>query len=104
MEDRCNSLIPSDIETNRCEEVLRHCRPKECKPVNQYLDDCDVVPTPQDWMKFNSEDEVASEFEETSSFVKNTICDLKEKLELWASRLRNPSDMPVLINCAVEDT
>jgi zinc finger SWIM domain-containing protein 3 len=60
MEDRCNSLIPSDIETNRCEEVLRHCRPKECKPVNQYLDDCDVVPTPQDWMKFNSEDEVRS--------------------------------------------
>ncbi|XP_061348897.1 protein FAR1-RELATED SEQUENCE 6-like [Gastrolobium bilobum] len=52
--------------------------------------------------QFDSVAEVASEFEETSSFVKNCICDLKEKLEAWTTRLRNSSEVAVPISCAIE--
>ncbi|XP_020211611.1 protein FAR1-RELATED SEQUENCE 6-like [Cajanus cajan] len=41
--------------------------------------------------QFNSIAETASEFEDTSSFVKDTLCDLKEKLETWTTLLRNSS-------------
>ncbi|KAK7345047.1 hypothetical protein VNO77_15422 [Canavalia gladiata] len=54
--------------------------------------------------QFDNVAEVASEFEETSSFVKNSICDLKEKLEAWATRLRNTSEVAVPISCAIEGT
>lgn len=54
--------------------------------------------------QFDSVAEVASEFEETSSFVKNTLCDLKEKLEARAAQLRNSSEVIVPISCAIGGT
>ncbi|XP_054802541.1 protein FAR1-RELATED SEQUENCE 6-like isoform X2 [Prosopis cineraria] len=51
--------------------------------------------------QFDSVAEVAAEFEETSAFVSNTLCDLKEKLEAWASHMRNSSEAAAPISCAI---
>ncbi|KAK7378153.1 hypothetical protein VNO80_03590 [Phaseolus coccineus] len=45
--------------------------------------------------QFNSIAAAAAEFEGTSSFVKDTLCNLKEKLEPWTSLLRNSSHVDV---------
>lgn len=49
--------------------------------------------------QFNSVADVATEFEETSSFVKVTLCNLKEKIQAWASHLRNSSQVNVGAQC-----
>lgn len=54
--------------------------------------------------QFETVAEVAAEFEETSDFVYNTLCDMKEKLEAWASHLRNSSEAAVPISCAIKGT
>ncbi|KAI9121668.1 hypothetical protein K1719_008701 [Acacia pycnantha] len=51
--------------------------------------------------QFDSVAEIAAEFEETSAFVSNTLCDLKEKLEAWASHMRNTPEAAAPISCAI---
>ena len=51
--------------------------------------------------QFESVAEVAAEFEETSAFVSNTLCELKAKLEAWASHMRNSSEAAAPISCAI---
>ena len=45
--------------------------------------------------QFNSIAAVAAEFEDTSSFVKDNLCNLKEKLETWTTLLRKSSQVDV---------
>ncbi|RDX66777.1 Protein FAR1-RELATED SEQUENCE 6, partial [Mucuna pruriens] len=45
--------------------------------------------------QFNSIADAAAEFEDTSSFVKDTLCNLKDKLEVWTTLLRNSSQVDV---------
>lgn len=45
--------------------------------------------------QFSSVADAAAEFEETSSFVKVTLCNLKERLQTWATNLRNSSQVDV---------
>lgn len=52
--------------------------------------------------QFETIAEYAAEFEETSDFVNNTLCDLKGRLEAWTSHLRDSAEGAVPISCAIK--
>ncbi|KHN07370.1 hypothetical protein glysoja_012668 [Glycine soja] len=92
----CNVSVASDDGSVCCynviEDVIIEDKPKESvvehfEPHGQRLELlCN---------QFNSIAAVAAEFEDTSSFVKDNLCNLKEKLETWTTLLRKSSQVDV---------
>ncbi|KAI4357526.1 hypothetical protein L6164_001469 [Bauhinia variegata] len=52
--------------------------------------------------QFDDVAQVAAEFEETSSFVKGALCELKQKLEAWTNCLRNSYEVVMPISSVTE--